>query len=217
MNGVFGTRMAEVAERAGARRARVEAPWGQRRPRRADRGGAARTRGARSWSRWCTPRRRPAPGSRSRTSPSSRTTHGALLLADCVTSLGGVPVEIDALGHRRRLQRDAEVPLLSARPVAGDASARARSRCCAARKTKVQSWYLDLDAARAVLGRGARLPPHRADHDELRAARGAPPGRRGRAAGALRAPSIESRGARRRASKRSGSRSPPRRATGCRC
>jgi alanine-glyoxylate transaminase/serine-glyoxylate transaminase/serine-pyruvate transaminase len=28
VNGVFGTRLAEVAERAGARVARVEAPWG---------------------------------------------------------------------------------------------------------------------------------------------------------------------------------------------
>jgi alanine-glyoxylate transaminase/serine-glyoxylate transaminase/serine-pyruvate transaminase len=29
VNGVFGTRMADVAERAGARVVRVEAPWGE--------------------------------------------------------------------------------------------------------------------------------------------------------------------------------------------
>ena len=38
--------------------------------------------------------------------------HDALLIVDCVTSLGGVPVEIDGWGVGRRLLGLAEVPRL---------------------------------------------------------------------------------------------------------
>ena len=72
VNGVFGGRMADVAERAGAKVTKIERPWGEvftpttssrRSPRPSPRSSAS------SW-----PRPRPAPGSRSRRSPSSSTT-----------------------------------------------------------------------------------------------------------------------------------------------
>ena len=39
---------------------------------------------------------------------------GALFLVDTVTSLGGIEVAVDRLGHRRGLQRHAEMPVLPA-------------------------------------------------------------------------------------------------------
>src|SRR5262249_5602896 len=95
VNGDFGTRLSEVVERAGGHAVRVGAPW--RRIARAAQVGAARRGGWR--------RRRVALG-HAETSTGAwqpledavRLAHdrGALFLTDCVTSLGGGPVEIDA-------------------------------------------------------------------------------------------------------------------------
>ena len=98
VNGVFGSRMAEVAERAGAIVHRVEAPWGRIVRAGADRGGAReRDEAEAGRGRACRDvhRRVAAASPRLRT---SRIAHGALMLIDCVTSLGGAPVEIDGWG-----------------------------------------------------------------------------------------------------------------------
>src|SRR5215212_9303160 len=94
VNGVFGTRMVDVAERCGAKVTKVEAPWGRiiepgqiaealkqsRRPKLVAIVHAETSTGA------LTP-----------VEEISRITHdaGALLLLDTVTSLGGCPVKID--------------------------------------------------------------------------------------------------------------------------
>ena len=75
------------------------------------------------------------------------------------------------LGHRRGLLGHAEVPRCSARARAAvvlGARGRAGPR---PRATPSQSWYLDLGLHRRLRRRGAPLPPHRADLDDLRAAR----------------------------------------------
>ncbi|MEZ6104667.1 MAG: aminotransferase class V-fold PLP-dependent enzyme [Pirellulaceae bacterium] len=94
VNGVFGGRMRDVAERYGAQVHAIEAPWGksidpaevrrmlQQHPR------------PRSWGS-CTRKPRPVSGSRWMKSPPSCRSISALLLVDCVTSLGGLPVATD--------------------------------------------------------------------------------------------------------------------------
>jgi alanine-glyoxylate transaminase/serine-glyoxylate transaminase/serine-pyruvate transaminase len=92
VNGLFGERMCDVAARCGAEVVRVDAPWGQ--PLDADAVLAAH----------------PAPkviavvhaetstGVRNDVAAVAAGKGEALLLADCVTSLGGIPVAIDGWG-----------------------------------------------------------------------------------------------------------------------
>jgi len=142
VNGVFGTRMAEVVERAGASAVRVEAPWGRvirpeqveaalatcRRPKLVALVHAETSTGA--WQ--------PLPDAARLAHD-----HGALFLADCVTSLGGAPVELDAWqvdaaysGTQKCLSCPPGLAPVSFGPRALEVLQR--------RKTKVQSWYLDV-------------------------------------------------------------------------
>ncbi len=92
--------------------------------------------------------------------------HGALLVVDCVTSLGGLPVRVDERENRHRLQRDAKVRRRSARPGA----AHGRPGCTrGAGKPQDQGRQLvsGLDQCVSVLGSGAHVSPHCADQHEL--------------------------------------------------
>ena len=142
VNGVFGGRMAEVAERAGATVLRVEAPWGE----------VIRAEQIEAALKNC---RRPklvglihaetSTGAWQPLEDAIRITHerGALLLADCVTSLGGIPVSIDALGIDAAYSGTQKC--LSCPPGLAPVTFGARAlEALAARKTRVQSWYLDL-------------------------------------------------------------------------
>jgi alanine-glyoxylate transaminase/serine-glyoxylate transaminase/serine-pyruvate transaminase len=142
VNGVFGTRMAEVAERAGAVVRRVEAPWGKIvRPEQFEAALKNATKpklvavvhAETSTGAW-----QPLPEIATLAHD-----HGALMLADCVTSLGGVPVltdewGIDAAysGTQKCLSCPPGLSPITFSPRAVDV--------VKARKTKVQSWYLDL-------------------------------------------------------------------------
>jgi alanine-glyoxylate transaminase / serine-glyoxylate transaminase / serine-pyruvate transaminase len=77
--------------------------------------------------------------------------HGALFLMDCVTSLGGAPVEVDQWGVDAAYSGTQKC--LSCPPGLSPVtfSARAMERL-AARKTKVQSWYLDLSMIKNYWG-----------------------------------------------------------------
>ena len=141
VNGVFGGRMADVAGRAGASVTRVERPWGQvftpddlrpvlakARPKVVGIVMAETSTGA--WQP---------------IEEISQVVHeaGALLLVDAVTSLGGVPVEVD------RWQIDAiysgTQKCLSCPPGLAPVSLSQRALdVVLTRKTKVQSWYLDV-------------------------------------------------------------------------
>ena len=150
-------RRAHVRGRAPLRRrgrARRRAVGPRDRPAAAARRAARSTR-ARACSRSCTRRRRPASRTTSRRSPRCGDTD-TLLLVDTVTSLGGIPVEIDELGRRRaptRARRSASAcrpassPVTLLRP-----RGRARPR---SRRTPPQSWYLDLGAHRRLRRRRA--------------------------------------------------------------
>ena len=150
INGVFGTRMAEVAERLGARVVRVEAPWGQIVPPDAIEKALASCRRPRivalvhaetSTGVW-----QPLEG----LSELVRR-YEALLLVDTVTSLAGCPVEIDAWGIDvcySATQKCLSVPPGLA-PVTFGPRAMERIE---ARKGKPRSWYLDVRLIGDYLG-----------------------------------------------------------------
>jgi alanine-glyoxylate transaminase / serine-glyoxylate transaminase / serine-pyruvate transaminase len=153
VNGVFGERMCDVAARCGADVIRVEAPWGQ--PIDPDALLAAH----------------PAPaiiavvhaetstGARSDIEPLGAGKGNALLLVDCVTSLGGIPLEIDGWGvdvAYSGTQKCLGCPPGLAPLTVSD---RARERLV----ERPASWYLDLNMiGRYVTGEGARAYHHTA-------------------------------------------------------
>ena len=119
VNGVFGNRMADIVERVGGSPAPHRPALGRGLRPGGDRADARPPSRESGWWPSSTPRPRPAPTSRSRRSASSAATAGA-----CCSSTRHLARRHRArgrrLGHRRLLQRHPEVPLLPARPGAGD-------------------------------------------------------------------------------------------------
>lgn len=149
VNGVFGGRMVDVAERCGARVTKVEAPWGQiieetqiadalksRRPKFVAIVHAETSTGA------LTP-----------VEKISRLSHdaGALFVLDTVTSLAGCPVRIDDWqvdavysGTQKCLSCPPGLSPVSLSPRALEVATR--------RQKKVQSWYLDVNLLASYWG-----------------------------------------------------------------
>jgi len=153
VNGVFGERMCDVASRCGAEVIRVEAPWGQP----------------------IDPQKlldaHPEPaiiavvhaetstGVRNDIAPLADRSDGTLLLVDCVTSLGGIPVEID--GWRVDLAYSGTQKCLGVPP--GLAPLTVSDAATERIVERPASWYLDLNMiARYVSGEGARAYHHTA-------------------------------------------------------
>ena len=150
VNGLFGQRMCEVASRCGAEVVAVDARVGARRS--TPSACSPPTRRPRS-SRSCTPRRPPACAP---TSPPIGAGKGdALLLVDCVTSLGGIEVDVDGWGVDLAYggtQKCLGVPPGLA-PLT--VSERARERLV----ERSQSWYLDLRLIGAYTGAATGAAP----------------------------------------------------------
>jgi alanine-glyoxylate transaminase/serine-glyoxylate transaminase/serine-pyruvate transaminase len=150
VNGVFGGRMKDVAERAGARVHAIEAPWGR----------AIDPETVREALK-ANPKTKvfgivhaeTSTGCHQPLEDISRLVHdaGALLLVDTVTSLGGIELSVD--GWRIDAAYSGTQKCLSCppglSPVTFSAAALAKMD---ARKTKVQSWYLDLAMIRNYWG-----------------------------------------------------------------
>ncbi len=141
VNGVFGGRMADVAERAGAQVTRVERPWGE----------VFTPEDLKPALQSARPKvvgivmAETSTGASQPIEEISQLVHdsGAMLLVDAVTSLGGMPVEVDAW------QIDAiysgSQKCLSCPPGLAPVSFNDRAvESVMQRKTKVQSWYLDI-------------------------------------------------------------------------
>jgi hydrogenase expression/formation protein HypE len=141
VNGVFGGRMVDVAERAGARVTRVDRPWGQ----------VFEPADLKDAIAKAKPKvvgivmAETSTGARQPIEEISKLVHesGALLLVDAVTALGGIPVEvdkwkIDALysGTQKCLSCPPGLSPFTVNQKALDV--------LAARKQPVPSWYLDL-------------------------------------------------------------------------
>lgn len=157
--GVFGRRMKDVAERAGAEVETLSVPWGEvitpEAVRRAieDHGPFKVTGIVHAET---------STGAAQPIRPISDVVHeaGALLLVDTVTSLGGMPVEVDAWEIDACYSGTQKC--LSCPPgLAPVTFSSAAEQIIANRKSKVQSWYLDMNMVRQYWG-SERLYHHTA-------------------------------------------------------
>ncbi len=140
--GYFGARLAEIAGRCGARVVRIEAPWGEIVPEELMADAIAEARPAvaalvhaETSTGILQPIERVARAARDA---------GALLVLDCVTSLGGSSVEVDAWGVD--VAYSASQKCLGAPPGLAPltASERARDRM-RRRQARLPTFYLDLE------------------------------------------------------------------------
>jgi alanine-glyoxylate transaminase / serine-glyoxylate transaminase / serine-pyruvate transaminase len=141
VNGVFGTRLAEVARRAGADVTAVDFEWG----RAVEASVLERAAAGRKYALVCAVHAETSTGVLQQFEPLKELADrlGALLLADTVTSFGGVPVELDARGIDATYSGTQKC--LSCPPGLSPVSLSPRAVAkLEARKTPVQSWYLDL-------------------------------------------------------------------------
>jgi len=159
INGVFGTRMVDVAERAGAKVVRLEAEWGKTFEPEAVK---AALDDNPEVSLVGLVHAETSTGAHQPLEEISRVVHEheALFVVDAVTSLAGAPLEVDAWGIDACYSGSQKClscpPGLS--PVTFSKAAEARMD---RRKTKVQSWYLDLGMIRSYWG-GERAYHHTA-------------------------------------------------------
>jgi alanine-glyoxylate transaminase/serine-glyoxylate transaminase/serine-pyruvate transaminase len=144
VNGVFGTRMADVAGRCGATVHLVEAPWGET----IEPDAVAKALAEHPKTKVVgIVHAETSTGAHQPLVEISRLVHdkgkGALLLVDAVTSLGGVELEVDEWqidacysGTQKCLSCPPGLAPVTFSPAAHDVVRK--------RKSKVQSWYLDL-------------------------------------------------------------------------
>lgn len=194
VNGLFGQRMCDVAERCGAVVRRVDAPWGEIIPPEAMEAAVKETKPkivaivhAETSTGVLTP-----------IEDISRIAHeaGSLVMVDAVTSLGGCPVKVDE--WQIDAVYSATQKCLSCPPGLAPVSlSPAAMKVATQRKTKAQSWYLDVnllanywgqerayhhtapismnyalyEALRVVLNEGleARWKRHQENHERLKA------------------------------------------------
>jgi len=153
VNGVFGERMCDVAGRCGAEIVRVEADWGQ------PLDPQALMDAHPSPNVIALVHAETSTGVRNDVAPVGAAKGDALLIVDCVTSLGGIPVEID--GWSVDLAYSGTQKCLGVPP--GLAPFTANARAVDRFLERPQSWYLDLNMiARYVSGSGARAYHHTA-------------------------------------------------------
>jgi alanine-glyoxylate transaminase/serine-glyoxylate transaminase/serine-pyruvate transaminase len=194
VNGVFGNRMCDIVERCGARLVRVDAPWGK----------PVEPAQVKAALENCKPKlvaivhAETSTGVLQPLEEISRMVHeaGALFLVDAVTSLAGNQVKVDEWGIDAIYSGTQKC--ISAPPGLSPVSFGTKSvEVMDSRKTKVQSWYLDMsmirkywsgakrayhhtgpismiyaihEALRIVLEEGleARIERHKRNHEKLR-------------------------------------------------
>jgi alanine-glyoxylate transaminase/serine-glyoxylate transaminase/serine-pyruvate transaminase len=147
--GVFGGRIAEIARRAGAEVTTVDAPWGQPVPLDQLTAEIARLRPhvvALVHAETSTGVHQPLDG----IGDAIHAVDGLFVL-DCVTSLGGLPVEIDARGVDAAFSGTQKC--LSAPPGLSPVTLSPRAVARLERRTRpVSSWYLDLTLIKKYWG-----------------------------------------------------------------
>src|SRR5687767_10751159 len=149
VNGVFGGRMVDVAQRCGAQVENVEVPWGRAFEQEQVIESIGRTKPkavAIVHAETSTGVHQPV----DRIGAAAHA-HGALFLLDCVTSLAGLPVEIDGWGVDAAYSGTQKC--LSCPPGLSPVTLSPRAvQRLEQRKGKVQSWYLDLTMVRQYWG-----------------------------------------------------------------
>jgi alanine-glyoxylate transaminase / serine-glyoxylate transaminase / serine-pyruvate transaminase len=149
VNGVFGTRMTDVAARLGATVHRIDAPWG----RIIEPGAVAQTLKQHKVKLVAVVHAETSTGVRQPLEEIGRLAreHGALFLVDAVTSLGGIDLHVDDWGIDALYsgtQKCLSCPPGLAPVTFGPRAEEAMSR----RKTKCASWYLDVSMLRNYWG-----------------------------------------------------------------
>jgi alanine-glyoxylate transaminase/serine-glyoxylate transaminase/serine-pyruvate transaminase len=149
VNGYFGERLCEIARRCGAEVTRVEGEWGRALTPEAVRKAAA----GRRFRLLAVVHGETSTGVHTRLEGLRAVADelGALLIADCVTTLGGMPLRMDDQGVDALYsgtQKCLAAPCGLA-PVAFGARALER---LGARERPVQSWYLDLSLVQSYWG-----------------------------------------------------------------
>jgi alanine-glyoxylate transaminase/serine-glyoxylate transaminase/serine-pyruvate transaminase len=159
IHGVFGGRMAEIADRCGAKVIKVEAPWGE--PIDPDQVKLALEH--------CNPKlvaivhAETSTGVLQPLEEISKMAHdaGALFMVDAVTSYCGVPLKVDEWGIDAIYSGTQKC--LSAPPGLSPVSFSDRAvKALENRKTKVQSWFLDLSLVKNYWGGAKRAYHHTA-------------------------------------------------------
>ncbi len=149
VNGVFGGRLAEVARRTGADVVTVEAPWGTA----LDPGQLADAIARHRPHLFATVHAETSTGIVNPVAGLAELVHAhdGLFILDCVTSLGGMPVEIDAWGVDAAYSGTQKC--LSCPPGLSPVTLSPRAVARLERRTRpVPSWYLDLTLLRAYWG-----------------------------------------------------------------
>jgi alanine-glyoxylate transaminase/serine-glyoxylate transaminase/serine-pyruvate transaminase len=160
VSGVFGTRLAEIVGRCGGVLVKLEVPWGQVFPLERIEEALKREGKVKAvalvHAETSTGAQQPLEGLGKLCRD-----HGALLVVDTVTSLGGIPVEVDRngidvcySGTQKCLSCPPGLAPLTLSPRALDA--------VRARKSKVQSWYLDASLIADYWADGKRAYHHTA-------------------------------------------------------
>lgn len=157
-NGVFGGRMADIAERLGADVVKIQVPFGQKFEIEAIRAAIA----GKPTKLVGVVHAETSTGVLQALPEIAAAAHevDALMLADCVTSLGGMPVKLDEWGVD--LAYSGTQKCLSCPPGLAPVSFSERAvQALKARKTKVVSWYLDVSMLLNYWG-GERVYHHTA-------------------------------------------------------
>ena len=165
VNGVFGGRMADMAGRAGAEAVRVDAPWGE--PVDLAAVEAALASGPAKVLAFVHAETSTGVRSDAAALCALARRHGALSIVDCVTSLGGVPV--DAAAWDADVLYSGTQKCLSAPPGLSPVAFSPRAlEAIAARKTPVRNWLLDVSLLMAYWGgEGGRTYHHTAPINAL--------------------------------------------------
>ncbi|NLL19976.1 MAG: alanine--glyoxylate aminotransferase family protein [Clostridia bacterium] len=159
VNGLFGERMTDVAARAGAEVTRVEAPWGQA----IDPAQVAEAVAKDRFKMVAVVHAETSTGVKQPLEEIARIAHdnGALFAVDCVTSIGGIPIEADKVGIDAAYAGTQKC--LSAPPGLSPVTFNDRAvDVIMNRKTKIQSWYLDLSMIAKYWGGATRAYHHTA-------------------------------------------------------
>src|SRR5437588_531879 len=160
VNGVFGTRMADIVGRAGGQPVKIEAPWGQiidaQSLEEALKQNGPVKAVALVHAETSTGAHQPLES----VGPLCRR-HGALLIVDTVTSLAGVPVQVDAWGID--VCYSGTQKCLSCPPGLSPLTLSDRAlTAIRARRTPCQSWYLDMALIADYWAEGTRAYHHTA-------------------------------------------------------
>ena len=158
--GAFGNRQAEIASRCGGKVVKLEVPWGEtielsRLEEAIKKEGKVKVV-ALVHAETSTGAQQPMDGIGALCHR-----HGALLVVDTVTSLGGVPVDVD--GWEADAVYSGTQKCLSCPPGLAPLTLSQRALdAVKARKTKVQSWYLDAGMVADYWAEGKRVYHHTA-------------------------------------------------------